>query len=63
MLIMQNEDAAARRDYITSKKLGKVILDDEHDDVVSVQYHPNGMKGMVPPKQRFNHCTDRTQVA
>ncbi|KAF2802706.1 uncharacterized protein BDZ99DRAFT_512370 [Mytilinidion resinicola] len=50
MIIMQNEDAAARREYITSNKLGKVILNDEHDDVVTVQYHPSGMKGGIIPE-------------
>jgi len=50
MVIMQNEDAAARRDYITSSGLGKVIFEHEEDDVVCVQYHPKGMKGGMMPE-------------
>jgi len=50
MVIMQNEDAAARRNYITSSGLGKVIFEHEEDDVVCVQYNPKGMKGGMMPE-------------
>ena len=47
MVIMQTVDAKARRDLIESKGLGKVIWTMEHgDDVVAVQYHPKGVKGL-----------------
>lgn len=49
MIIMQTENAKKRRDHIEAKGLAKVILSQEHDDVVFVQYHPKGIKGMVTP--------------
>lgn len=45
MIIMQNEDAKKRREYIESQNLGKVIWGYEHEDVTCVQYHPKGYKG------------------
>lgn len=45
MIIMQTEDAKKRRGYIESKGLARVITNQEHDDVVFVQYHPKGIKG------------------
>jgi hypothetical protein len=45
MIIMQTEDARKRREYIEAKDSAKVITSLEHDDVVSVQYHPKGIKG------------------
>ena len=46
MIIMQTGDAAARRKYIESKKLAKVIWTHSHGDVECVQYHPKGIAGM-----------------
>ena len=46
MIIMQTEDAIARRDYLDSNKLAKVILTHENEDSVCIQYHPKGVKGM-----------------
>lgn len=45
MIIMQTLDAAARRKYIESKKLLKVIFSHSHDDVECVQYHPKDIAG------------------
>ena len=45
MIIMQTTDAVARRSYIESNNLGKVIYSHEHDDAVCIQYHPKGIKG------------------
>ena len=45
MLIMQTSDAAARRSYIESTGLSKVIWRHDHDGVVCAQYHPKGVKG------------------
>lgn len=45
MIIMQTLDAVARRSYIESKGLSKVIYAHEHDDAVCIQYHPKGIKG------------------
>lgn len=47
MIIMQTADAKKRREYIEAKGLGKVIFEHVHDDVVCVQYHPKGIKGML----------------
>jgi hypothetical protein len=47
MIIMQTEDAKKRREYIEAKGLSKVITSQERDDVVFVQYHPKGIKGML----------------
>ena len=48
MIIMQNTDAAARRSFIESRGLSKVIFSHEHDDHVCIQYHPKGIPGMGP---------------
>lgn len=45
MIIMQNEDAAARRKYIESRKLAKVIFSHSHGDSECIQYHPKGIAG------------------
>jgi anthranilate/para-aminobenzoate synthase component II len=45
MIIMQTEDAKKRKQYIESKKLGKVIFEHEHDDAVCIQYHPKSIMG------------------
>jgi hypothetical protein len=47
MIIMHTEDAKKRRDHIEEKELAKVIFTHEHDDVVCVQYHPKGIKGVL----------------
>jgi len=45
MIIMQTEDARARRKYIEEKKLAKVIWTHDGKESVAVQYHPRGIKG------------------
>lgn len=45
MIIMQTLDAAARRRYIESKGLAKVIFTHSHGEVECVQYHPKGIYG------------------
>jgi hypothetical protein len=45
MIIMQTLDAAARKRYIESKGLAKVIWSHPHDDVQCFQYHPKGIAG------------------
>lgn len=45
MIIMQTGDAAARRKFVESQNLTKVIYGYEHDDCVCVQYHPKGIAG------------------
>jgi len=50
MIIMQTLDAVARRSYIESKGLSKVIYVHEHDDAVCIQYHPKGIKGGMMPE-------------
>jgi hypothetical protein len=47
MIIMQTLDAAARRAYIESRALAKVIFSHSHDDVACVQYHPKGIAGEI----------------
>jgi hypothetical protein len=46
MIIMQTEDAIARRNYLQSNKLAKVIFTHEGEESVCIQYHPKGIKGM-----------------
>lgn len=48
MIIMQTEDAIARRDYLESNKLAKVIFTHQGEDSVCIQYHPKGIKGTPP---------------
>ncbi|EXJ82594.1 hypothetical protein A1O3_06407 [Capronia epimyces CBS 606.96] len=50
MVIMQTTDAAARRRYIESRGLAKVIYYHSHDEVECVQYHPKGIRGGVMPE-------------
>ncbi|KIV97450.1 hypothetical protein PV10_01201 [Exophiala mesophila] len=50
MIIMQTIDAVARRKYIESQKLAKVIFDHVHDDAVCIQYHPKGVPGGMMPE-------------
>lgn len=45
MIIMQTDDAVARRKYIESQGLSKVIFDHVEGDVACIQYHPKGIKG------------------
>jgi hypothetical protein len=47
MIIMQTLDAAARRSYLETQGLAKVIFSYEGDDFDCVQYHPKGIKGAV----------------
>jgi hypothetical protein len=48
MIIMQTEDAKARRTYLESKGLARVIFTHETEDSICVQYHPKGIKGALP---------------
>ncbi|KIW62524.1 hypothetical protein PV04_10691 [Phialophora macrospora] len=50
MIIMQTLDAAARRKYIESRALAKVIFSHSHGDVECVQYHPKGIAGGMMPE-------------
>ncbi|KAH8693988.1 hypothetical protein BGW36DRAFT_384090 [Talaromyces proteolyticus] len=50
MIIMQTSDAAARKDFIESRGLSKVIFSFSKDDVDCVQYHPKGIPGSVIPE-------------
>ncbi|KIX04179.1 uncharacterized protein Z518_07733 [Rhinocladiella mackenziei CBS 650.93] len=50
MIIMQTTDAAARRKYLESNKLAKVIFGYSHGDVECVQYHPKGILGGMMPE-------------
>lgn len=50
MIIMQTGDAAARRKFVESQNLTKVIYGYEHDDCVCVQYHPKGIAGGMMPE-------------
>ncbi|KIW93206.1 uncharacterized protein Z519_05811 [Cladophialophora bantiana CBS 173.52] len=50
MIIMQTLDAAARRKYIESRNLAKVIFNHPHGDVECVQYHPKGIAGGMMPE-------------
>ncbi|KAF1811521.1 hypothetical protein P152DRAFT_58665 [Eremomyces bilateralis CBS 781.70] len=67
MIIMQTGDASARRNYIESNKLGRVIWTHDSDHSVAVQYHPKGVKGGVipeldshtPTKEHPNPVTER----
>jgi hypothetical protein len=45
MIIMQTLDASARRRYIETNKLARVIFAHELEDSVCIQYHPKGIKG------------------
>ena len=46
MIIMQTEDAVARRRYIEKHGLAKVITSHLQDDFAMLQYHPKGILGM-----------------
>ncbi|KAK2767069.1 hypothetical protein FQN54_006388 [Arachnomyces sp. PD_36] len=50
MIIMQTGDAVARRSFIESQKLAKVIFSREYEESVCIQYHPKGIKGGVIPE-------------
>ena len=45
MIIMQTVDALARKTYIESKGLARVIFSAEVEDGHCVQYHPKSVKG------------------
>jgi hypothetical protein len=45
MIIMQTLDAAARRSYLETQGLAKVIFSYEGNDFDCIQYHPKGIKG------------------
>ncbi|KAL1953458.1 hypothetical protein VTO42DRAFT_2796 [Malbranchea cinnamomea] len=49
MIIMQTVDAQARREYIESRGLAKVIYVFRTEESVGVQYHPKGIKGGMMP--------------
>ncbi|KAJ9614469.1 hypothetical protein H2200_002606 [Cladophialophora chaetospira] len=50
MIIMQTVDAAARRKYIESNNLAKVIWTHSYADSEAVQYHPKGIAGGIMPE-------------
>ncbi|KAF2680804.1 hypothetical protein K458DRAFT_445033 [Lentithecium fluviatile CBS 122367] len=50
MVIMQTEDARARRAHIEARELAKVVWGYEHGDVTCVQYHPKGIRGGAMPE-------------
>jgi hypothetical protein len=45
MIIMQTVDAMAQKAWIEERGLARVILAQELDESVLVQYHPKGIKG------------------
>ena len=53
MIIMQTENAVARRSFIESQKLAKVIHSLEGEDSVCIQYHPKGIKGISGPSRNL----------
>lgn len=55
MIIMQTVDALARKAYVESAKLGKVIFCHKLQDSVCVQYHPKGFKGMSKCQDRHHN--------
>ncbi len=61
MIIMQTEDAAARKKYIESNKLAKVIFGHSHEDVEFVQYHPKGIAGRRCISKLFKSHTDKIE--
>ncbi|KAI1608786.1 hypothetical protein EDD37DRAFT_386811 [Exophiala viscosa] len=50
MIIMQTSDAVARKRYIESKQLAKVIFHHSHGDSECIQYHPKGIAGGMLPE-------------
>ncbi|KAF9884890.1 hypothetical protein FE257_000957 [Aspergillus nanangensis] len=50
MIIMQTVDAPARRKYIESSGLSKVIFSHSHGDSHCIQYHPKGIPGGMMPE-------------
>jgi hypothetical protein len=50
MIIMQTHSAIARREYLQSHKLARVIFEHELEGSVCIQYHPKGIKGGVIPE-------------
>lgn len=46
MIIMQTLDAGARREYIESRNLARVVFSFTEGDAQCVQYHPKGVPGM-----------------
>lgn len=62
MIIMQTLDAAARKNYVTSKKLAKVIWEHVQHDSHAIQYHPKGIKGgMIPELDSHNDAPEQLQ--
>jgi hypothetical protein len=55
---MQTLDAPARRKYIESKKLAKVIFSHELEESICIQYHPKGIKGpfLTPNHYQYSQC-------
>ena len=58
MIIMQSASAVARRDYLSSSNLAKVIFTHELEDSVCIQYHPKGIKGGVIPELDSHFARD-----
>lgn len=60
MIIMQTLDAKARRDYITRKKLARVVWEHESADSCAVQYHPKDVNGgIIPELDSSNNVPDQ----
>lgn len=57
MLIMQTTDASARRSYLESRGLAKVIFSHEEEESVCVQYHPKGIRGGMMPELDSHRST------
>jgi hypothetical protein len=47
MIIMQTNDALARKAFIEANMLAKVIFCHVMDDSVCVQYHPKAIRGTL----------------
>ena len=60
MIIMQTADAIARKSFIESKKLAKVIYFHAKDDACCIQYHPKGIKGV--PRAPEPACRQRASL-
>lgn len=67
MIIMQTSDAVARRSYLETQGLAKVIFSYEGVDFVCIQYHPKGIKGAIlefpSPSTPVPQLTSTLQVA
>lgn len=60
MVIMQTQDAGARKEYIQTRNLSRVIFDFIDGDAECVQYHPKGIPGTPPHRAQYGHRTQLT---